>query len=59
MKYRTGLMEYRTGALLVFLWLLSFVGFLNGWMVHPGLALITVVFFTNFLMRHDPESSWA
>ena len=52
-------MEWRSGATLVFLWLLSFVGLLNGWLVHPGLALATIVFFTHFLMRHDPESSWA
>jgi hypothetical protein len=51
-------MRWTIGTILVFLWLLSFVGPVGGWLMHVILAVATVVFLMNVLMR-DPESSWA
>jgi uncharacterized protein DUF5670 len=50
-------MLWTIGAILAFLWLLSFVGH-AGWWVHLILAIATIGFVVNLLM-HDPESSLA
>ena len=50
-------MLWTLGAILAFLWLLSFVGHAGGW-VHLILAIATIGFVMNLLM-HDPESPLA
>jgi hypothetical protein len=50
-------MLWTTGAILLVLWLLSFISH-AGWWVHLILAVATIGFVMNVLM-HDPESSWA
>lgn len=50
-------MSWTIGAILVILWLLSFVGPVVGW-VHLILAIATIGFVVKMLM-HDPQNSWA
>jgi hypothetical protein len=51
-------MQWAIGTVLIFLWLLSFVGPVGGWLIHLTLAVATVIWLVNGLMR-DPESSLA
>jgi hypothetical protein len=51
------MMRWAIGAILVVLWLLSFVGPVRGWLIHLILAVATVVLLVNVLML-DPENSW-
>ncbi len=52
-------MSWAIGGALVLLWLLVFVGQVGGPLIHLLLAITTVVFLINFVMQHDPESTWA
>jgi len=52
-------MLWRIGGILIFLWLFALAGHVGGAWVHLLLGIATIVFLVSFLMRHDPESSWA
>jgi uncharacterized protein DUF5670 len=49
----------RIGGILIFLWLIAFVGHVGGAWVPLLLGIATIVFLVSFLMQLDPESSWA
>ena len=51
-------MRWTIGTIIIFLWLFSFVGPVGGWPLHLTLAVATVTWLVNGLMR-DPESSLA
>ncbi len=53
------IMSWAIGGALVLFWLLVFVGQVGGPLIHLFLAITTVVFLVNFVMQHDPESTWA
>ena len=52
-------MSGRISGILIFLWLLAFVGHVGGAWVHLLLATAAILFLVSFLVQHDPESSRA